>query len=497
MKKTLLWIAATALVSFGANADEYKFVFDGNNDMGGLKRQTDTKSPECVDSFSLSEEGIDFSITRGSDTGKGFALVNGGGNSAGIYISGEMTSITDTKVTLTVPNGKITGTKVWISGYGAITLDILINGKEQESQGDGPIYCWVWNNSAGSETVTLEWDGSFGARYLHAIELTYTPDLGGKKASGLAFEEKDIEGILGKEFNSPSLTNPNGLKIEWSSSDENVATVDAEGNVTPTGIGQTIITAQTSGDDDYAAGNAKYNLSIIGNAKNLNQMKEMAPNPYDRVYVDFPMTVNYANGLFAYVRDSEGNAGVIENIKDKGSTSTTIPTIYKVGNIIPSGWTATNAFMYESVNWQGIPPKVIETVEVVYETVASVTPEDADKVVILKDVTFDTTTPESNSRAYGTTPDNITYEFQNTFNTASKPAGKYDVKCIVRFAVMGSTEYFYLVPLAYSVASSTGSISTEDSNVRYFDLNGVETSAPKSGIYVIKSENSTSKVVIR
>ena len=221
MKKILLAITATALASTVANADQHTFVFDGTNDLGGLTRQTDIKTPECVEGFSLTEEGIDFTIARDGDTGKGFALVNGGGNNAGIYIAGGLSSLTNTKITLTVPNGTITAAKVWISGYAAISLDIKFNGKIIESLGEGPLFYWPWESKKGDETLTLEWEGTFEPRYLHSIEVTYTPDLGGKKASDLSFEEKDVDAILGKDFTSPSLSNPNGLKVEWSSSDEN------------------------------------------------------------------------------------------------------------------------------------------------------------------------------------------------------------------------------------------------------------------------------------
>ncbi|MDE6561698.1 MAG: Ig-like domain-containing protein [Muribaculaceae bacterium] len=497
MKKLLLSIATVGLVSLVAHADEYKFVFDGTNDMGGLTRQSDIKTPECVESFSLSEEGIDFSITRGSDSGKGFALVNGGGSNSGIYISGGISSLTDTKITLTVPNGKISDAKLWLSGYAAITLDISFNGKYVESSGDGPIFYWLWSDDSGTETLSIELDGTFEARYIHSIELTYTPDLGGKKTCGLAFEEKDLEGILGKEFTSPVLSNPNSLDVEWSSSDENVAAVDADGNVTPKGIGQTVIAASTTGNDDYAAGNAKYTLTVIGCAKNLSQMKEFAPNLYQRVYVDFPMTVTYATGLSAFVSDSEGNAGLIENIKDKGSTSLTTSTIYKVGNVIPEGWTATNAFIYESVNWQGIPPKVSETVKVEYPEVTSVTQDDVDRVVILKDVTFESRTPETYAKVTGITPDNKTYEFDNTFGINSQAAGTYDVTCIVRFSKIGSTEYFYLAPLSYDESSSASFINEDNSSVRYYNLNGVEILNPENGIYIKKTGSSTTKVILK
>ncbi len=76
MKKHLLLIAAAASILATANANEYKFVFDGENSLGGLPRQTDEKNLDFVDGFSFSEEGINFSNSKTDGNGKGYALVN-------------------------------------------------------------------------------------------------------------------------------------------------------------------------------------------------------------------------------------------------------------------------------------------------------------------------------------------------------------------------------------------------------------------------------------
>ena len=88
MKKTLLPIVAIAFTTFSAMANEHTLVFDGDNDIYGITRQTTTDVNEVQFSQELSftEAGIDFSISKASETGKGFALVNAGGNDAGIYI---------------------------------------------------------------------------------------------------------------------------------------------------------------------------------------------------------------------------------------------------------------------------------------------------------------------------------------------------------------------------------------------------------------------------
>lgn len=495
MKKYLLLIATVAATLATANANEYKFVFDGDNSVGDLPRQTDEKNLEFVDGFSLSEEGINFTISKTDGSGNGFALVNAGGTNAGIYVSSGITS----KIDLTVPNGKITTAKITMSGYSLLTLEVAFNGAEIESVNDGPQYYWSWSDTEGTETLSLEWPSTFMARYVHTIELTYTPDLGGKQECGLSFGQKSVEGVLGENFVAPVLTNPNKLPINWTSSNEHVASVDQDGKLTLIDAGTTVITASTEGNDEYAAGNAKYELTVIPSALNLAQMKEVAPNVYDKVKVNFPATVTFANGSFAYVIDSEGNAGCFNNIKNQNSTSTSVTNVYKVGNVIPAGWIATNATIYESVIWEGIPGAVTKSVEVVYPEVTSVTPEDADRVLILKNVTFEKIA-SGNSKGYGETPDNQTYEFQDTYELPSVAPGTYDVTVLVKYSKVKDTEYFYLVPLAYAEATGSSiemNAADNEGEASYYDMSGKKSSNPKAGVYVKVVNDKATKIIVK
>lgn len=64
-------------------------------------------------------------------------------------------------------------------------------------------------------------------------------------------------------YNLPTLTNPHSLAIEYGSTDESVATIDAEGNVTiKNKTGNTTISAHTDGDATYAAGTVSYTLNV-------------------------------------------------------------------------------------------------------------------------------------------------------------------------------------------------------------------------------------------
>lgn len=454
MKKSLLTIAVVAATTMTGMANEYTFVFDGDNDMGGLIRQTSTNPDELTfsEGLTLNEEGVELSVRNAAQTGKGFALVNAGGTNSGILVYASISSSTSMtpQISMTVPNGKITGAKLYMSGQSLLTLDVDFNGALIESQNEGALYSWTWTAQEGTESLTMGWVNNFSSRYIHKIELTYSPDLGGKQECGLSFAAKGYEAILGEDFKAPYLKNPNKLDVSWSSSDESVATVAADGKVTLVGRGLTTIAVSTEGNEEFAAGNAKYELNVIPSASNIAQLLEYAPSVYDRVKVNFPATVNFANGSIAFVTDAEGNAACFDDMRNRNSTSTTLTTIYSVGQVIPAGWIATNATIYESVIWEGLPEKSTETVEVAYEKVNSVTPADADRVVILKNVTFETRTAEGFTKAYGTTPDGTRYEFQDTYEVPSRPAGTYDVTCVVRYSKRGSTEYFYLAPIDYS-----------------------------------------------
>ncbi len=497
---------AVILSSFAATANTHTIVFDGDNDMYGLTRQTtlDVNSLTFVQDFSFTESGINFSLKKASETGNGFALVNAGGNNAGIYVySGFSTASAITpEITLTVPGGKISAAKLFLSGTnnaGLNTLGVNFNSAEIEAEKDGSLFYWAWTDAEGIESLTITWKNIYYARFIHSIELTYTEDLGGKQESGLSFSETVAEGVLGEEFVAPAFSNPNNLELTWSSSDDKVAAVSSAGEVTLVGIGKTVISVSTPGNDIYAAGNASYDLTVIPAADNIAQLKEFAPELYDRVKVNFPATVTFANGNFAFVVDADGTPACFEDIRNQGSTSTTAQTLYKVGQVIPAGWVATNATIYSSVIWQGVPPKVVETVDVEYPVVESVTPADADRVVTLKAVTFTTPTASETTKAYGTTPDGTSYEFQDTYNAPQKPAGTYDVTAVVRYSQRGSTVYFYLAPIAYAESGDAGisEIETDQAPALYYNLQGLPVTDPRSGIYIKVTNGHSSKILLK
>ena len=63
-------------------------------------------------------------------------------------------------------------------------------------------------------------------------------------------------------FTAPTLTNPHGLSITYSSSDTSVATIDADGRLTILAAGTTTISATSEATEAYLAGSASYKLTV-------------------------------------------------------------------------------------------------------------------------------------------------------------------------------------------------------------------------------------------
>lgn len=107
--------------------------------------------------------------------------------------------------------------------------------------------------------------------YIDTYTLTYS-STGGvvKEDPELSFDVTEFNAVLEEQATTtfPEINDPNGVAdFTWSSSDPNVATIDANtGAITMKATGVTLITATFAGDSDYKAGSASYTLKITSNA---------------------------------------------------------------------------------------------------------------------------------------------------------------------------------------------------------------------------------------
>ena len=80
----------------------------------------------------------------------------------------------------------------------------------------------------------------------------------------LAYENADgLFATVEDPFTAPTLTNPHGLTVSYSSGDDDIADVDSEsGEVTAVSAGEVTITATFAGNRNYLEGSAQYTLTV-------------------------------------------------------------------------------------------------------------------------------------------------------------------------------------------------------------------------------------------
>ncbi len=78
----------------------------------------------------------------------------------------------------------------------------------------------------------------------------------------LSYTTTEYNVNIGEPFTAPTLNNPHSLAVTYSSNNEDVATVAADGAVTIIAAGTVTITASFAGNEDYIAGETSYTITI-------------------------------------------------------------------------------------------------------------------------------------------------------------------------------------------------------------------------------------------
>ena len=125
---------------------------------------------------------------------------------------------------------------------------------------------------ASSGTVTLVSPGSTTITAIFAGNDNYNAAQDSYKLSVAKADAVEVELSFGSEtatatygdaaVNAPTLNNPHQLPLVWTSSNENVATVNAFGNITIAGAGQAFIYASFVGNDEYRAKTISFILTV-------------------------------------------------------------------------------------------------------------------------------------------------------------------------------------------------------------------------------------------
>lgn len=157
-------------------------------------------------------------------------------------------------------NGKTEKTTLQISATNA-KLD-----KEYVTLTKGAFTDYTVKITNATGNVTIKFTGKeskYNRFFLDEVKITQsgsdTPSL---QPAELSFSATSVTTKLGATFTAPTLSNPHNLNVTYTSSDATVATVAADGSVSPLKAGTTTITAKSEATDTYDAGEASYILNV-------------------------------------------------------------------------------------------------------------------------------------------------------------------------------------------------------------------------------------------
>ena len=138
-------------------------------------------------------------------------------------------------------------------------------------------------------TITFTQTGSSNVR-LDNIKLYQGT---AKKPAGLSWGKASTTLTIGEEI-TLTLSNANQLPVTYSSSEESVATINAEGVITLVAAGKTVLTAAFAGNDEYEAQSVSIEVTVKAGGDNPDPDPEIAK-----------ITVNTALQLIAELEDGK------------------------------------------------------------------------------------------------------------------------------------------------------------------------------------------------
>lgn len=221
--------------------------YAGNSDYA---EATATKTITVIDSKAPGTEGRPYTVAEAIDA------IDNSGDVNGVYATGIVSQI------VTAYN----------SQYGNISYNISVDGTTEAAQLQA-----FRGKSYNGENFTSEDDIQVGDVVVIYGDLTKYDNttyefkqnnqlvsLTRKGDAGLSYETTAYYVTVGGTFDAPALTNPHDLTVTYSSSDTEVATVNAEtGGVTlGSKVGTTTITASFAGNGEYNAASASYTLTV-------------------------------------------------------------------------------------------------------------------------------------------------------------------------------------------------------------------------------------------
>ena len=171
--------------------------------------------------------------------------------------------------TLTLPKFDFAVSKIVIEGNkgasGSVKQNIFVGDKAVSTEtigaaeSDGSAKTNTYEIAAGYQDAGNQYVLKVTSKHNTQITKIHIYKLGGvvKKNAGLAFSEEKVNHEVGTDFTAPTFSKETTATVKFSSDNEAVATVNAEGVIAlGTEEGKAVITAEAAENDEYAAGTA-------------------------------------------------------------------------------------------------------------------------------------------------------------------------------------------------------------------------------------------------
>ena len=306
-----------------------------------------------------------------------------------------------------------------------------------------------------------------------------------KLDADLAFSTDNATANLGEEFIAPALTKSTDAPIVYTSSDQNVATVDENGTVTLVAPGTTTITATAEANDKYYGGAAHYTLTVVDPTAIYSNSCMSADCGFTAWTVDGsanPWQIDSRYGLKATGYISGAN-----NARD-GVMASPVLDLEGRKNITLDFETAVNMFKKDGSNLSG--DAMAEILDYVSVVVAEVTsdemPAEWTKVgeVTLpasQSWNFIAQNPAIDLSAYAGKKVRVGFRYVST----EECAGTWEVKNVV---VKGQKN---------DTAVTDVEADNTDAPAVYYNMQGVRVATPSAGLYIVVRGNKVTKQYIR
>lgn len=298
-------------------------IFGGMSAWGATNTYTYTFVKESTSGLTVGQTSYNLTLgdvdwTLSSSAAINYFGYDSNSTDRGFQIGSSKKSSKDFTLSTTGIAGKITSISVKASTAGTPTVSLIVkvNGT-QYGEAKSLTTTATDYTFTGAETGTIEIcysQTSSVALYIKSITVTYETVDTGKEAAGITFGETSTyktwmsKGVAGL----PTLSNPNGLDITYSSTVPEVATVDASGVVTLVGAGTTKIQAHTDGNDAYDASDVSYTLTVLETINGLEGLyADGVITSTDKEYLLTltDVVVTYNNGKYTYLQDA--NRGML------------------------------------------------------------------------------------------------------------------------------------------------------------------------------------------